>query len=170
MGCRLRLQIPEWWSRSASLPLRCRTTPGTMVEQHLVSQAIHPLPQLALSELLSCLANSPCDFEATALLQTKTVPPAYERAGGVEKSAAIPRWTCSACFMYEEWGSGVQAEARNPLSGWFGHKAAFAFEQKYEPADGISRFQCGTPSILAMSGLEVRSERKQSSHQSFKVA
>lgn len=40
------------------------------------------------------------------------------------------------------------------LSGWLGHKAPFAFEDNYEPADGIDRFQCGTPGILAMAALE----------------
>jgi kynureninase len=40
------------------------------------------------------------------------------------------------------------------LSGWLGHKAPFAFDDHYEPAQGVDRFQCGTPGILAMAALE----------------
>lgn len=41
-----------------------------------------------------------------------------------------------------------------PLSGWMGHAAPFAFDTQYQPAPGIRRYLCGTPSVLAMSVLE----------------
>lgn len=41
-----------------------------------------------------------------------------------------------------------------PLSGWLGHAAPFAFEPSYRPADGVSRYLCGTPPILSMSALD----------------
>lgn len=47
-----------------------------------------------------------------------------------------------------------QEAARAPLTGWFGHKAPFAFDHRYVPADGIKRFLCGTPPVLAMSALD----------------
>lgn len=53
----------------------------------------------------------------------------------------------------------MQADARNPLSGWFGHKNAFAFSHKYEAAPDINRFQVGTPSVLALSSLEVSNSK-----------
>ena len=40
------------------------------------------------------------------------------------------------------------------LSGWLGHAQPFAFDDDYEPAPGIDRFQCGTPGILGMAALE----------------
>jgi kynureninase len=40
-----------------------------------------------------------------------------------------------------------------PLAGWLGHAAPFAFVPGYEPAPGITRFQCGTPPILSLSAL-----------------
>lgn len=47
-----------------------------------------------------------------------------------------------------------QGEASQPLSGWFGHAAPFAFESGYRPAGGITRFQAGTPSVIALSALD----------------
>lgn len=41
------------------------------------------------------------------------------------------------------------------LSGWFGHARPFAFEEDYDPAGGIERFQCGTPPVLGLAALEV---------------
>ena len=42
-----------------------------------------------------------------------------------------------------------------PLTGWFGHAAPFAFSDDYTGADGIARMQCGTPPILGLAALEV---------------
>ena len=41
-----------------------------------------------------------------------------------------------------------------PLSGWWGHAAPFAFTPDYRPAAGIARYLCGTQSVLAMAALE----------------
>jgi kynureninase len=47
-----------------------------------------------------------------------------------------------------------QKQFNQPLSGWLGHAAPFAFEPAYRPAEGVSRYVCGTPAVLAMSALE----------------
>jgi kynureninase len=41
-----------------------------------------------------------------------------------------------------------------PLSGWWGHAAPFAFTQDYQPAPGIERYLCGTQPIVSLSLLE----------------
>ncbi|MEO8544733.1 MAG: kynureninase [Burkholderiaceae bacterium] len=41
-----------------------------------------------------------------------------------------------------------------PLAGWFGHAAPFAFTPDYTPAPGINRYLCGTQPILSMRALE----------------
>jgi kynureninase len=41
-----------------------------------------------------------------------------------------------------------------PLSGWMGHASPFAFDTAYRPAEGVSRYLCGTPPVIAMSVLE----------------
>ncbi len=40
-----------------------------------------------------------------------------------------------------------------PLSGWWGHAAPFAFTADYQPAPGITRYLCGTQPIVSMSLL-----------------
>jgi kynureninase len=41
-----------------------------------------------------------------------------------------------------------------PLAGWMGHAAPFAFTPEYRPAPGIARYQCGTPSVIGLAALE----------------
>lgn len=40
------------------------------------------------------------------------------------------------------------------LSGWLGHARPFDFDDRYEPASGIDRFQCGTPAIIGLAALD----------------
>jgi kynureninase len=48
----------------------------------------------------------------------------------------------------------VQNEVTPALVGWWGHAKPFAFEQKFTPAEGIARMQCGTQPILSMQALD----------------
>jgi kynureninase len=41
-----------------------------------------------------------------------------------------------------------------PLSGWWGHAKPFEFTPDYQPAEGITRYLCGTQPIVSMSLLE----------------
>ena len=41
-----------------------------------------------------------------------------------------------------------------PLAGWWGHSAPFAFTADYQPAAGITRYLCGTQPVLNMTALE----------------
>jgi kynureninase len=40
-----------------------------------------------------------------------------------------------------------------PLAGWWGHAAPFAFSSDYRPAPGIARYLCGTQPVLSMIAL-----------------
>ncbi|HEY3144949.1 MAG TPA: kynureninase [Dongiaceae bacterium] len=53
-------------------------------------------------------------------------------------------------FVAERW----QATAEQPLFGWMGHDAPFAFDLDYRPRAGIDRFLVGTPPILSLVALE----------------
>ena len=41
-----------------------------------------------------------------------------------------------------------------PLTGWWGHAAPFEFTSDYQPAAGITRYQCGTQPILNLTALD----------------
>jgi kynureninase len=48
-----------------------------------------------------------------------------------------------------------QAAAQQPLSGWWGHAAPFAFDRDFRPDQGIKRFLCGTQPIISLRGVDV---------------
>lgn len=53
------------------------------------------------------------------------------------------------------WVNPRHAERlRQPLAGWWGHAAPFAFTPDYRPAPGIGRYLCGTQPILSLAALE----------------
>ena len=43
---------------------------------------------------------------------------------------------------------------RQPLSGWFGHRAPFDFDPSYAPSSNIEQYLCGTPPVLAMVAMD----------------
>lgn len=56
-------------------------------------------------------------------------------------------------FLYVE--KEVQKALKNPIQGWFGHQNPFDFSLPYRAADGIQRFEAGTPPVLSMVGIEI---------------
>jgi kynureninase len=55
-------------------------------------------------------------------------------------------------FIYV--AQALQGDLTNPIQGWMGHADPFAFVDDYRPAEGMSKFLTGTPSILALAALE----------------
>ncbi|QFT76120.1 kynureninase [Erythrobacter sp. THAF29] len=47
------------------------------------------------------------------------------------------------------------ADLAQPLTGWFGHSAPFAFSDDYDAAPGIEQLLCGTSPVLGLAALEV---------------
>jgi len=81
----------------------------------------------------------------------------------VELKAADADFAVGCGYKYLNGGPGSPAfvwahprhtKAWQPLSGWMGHASPFTFDTDYRPAEGVSRYLCGTPPIIGMAALE----------------
>lgn len=87
----------------------------------------------------------------------------------VDLTAADADFAVGCGYKYLNGGPGAPAFAwahprhvawmdreqwRQPLSGWLGHAAPFAFTPEYRPGPGMRRFICGTPPMLSLAALE----------------
>jgi len=82
----------------------------------------------------------------------------------VDLHAADADFSIGCGYKYLNGGPGapafVWAHPRHanrfwqPLSGWWGHAAPFAFTPDYQPTAGIQRYLCGTQPIVSLSLLE----------------
>ena len=72
------------------------------------------------------------------------------------------RYAVGCTYKYLNAGPGAAGylyiadpdRLRSPIQGWFGQDDQFAMERPYAPADGITRFMAGTPSILVLAAIE----------------
>lgn len=81
----------------------------------------------------------------------------------IELDAAAADFAVGCTYKYLNCGPGSpsfiyaarrhHARISQPLSGWWGHAAPFAFETGYRPDAGIRRMLCGTQPILSLRGL-----------------
>ena len=84
----------------------------------------------------------------------------------IEKSNA--EFAVGCTYKYLNGGPGAPAfiyvrsdltdTVQPALSGWLGHSAPFAFEQKYRAGAGIERMRVGTPPIIQLASLEAALE------------
>ena len=82
----------------------------------------------------------------------------------IELDAANADFAVGCTYKYLNGGPGAPAfiyvakrhlaQARQPLSGWWGHARPFAFEKSFDADPGIRRFQCGTQGILSLRALK----------------
>lgn len=58
----------------------------------------------------------------------------------------------SPAFLYVR--RDLQDSLMQPIWGWFATKSPFEFNLDFSPAEGMARFQVGTPPMLSMLGIE----------------
>ncbi len=82
----------------------------------------------------------------------------------IDLHAADADFAVGCGYKYLNGGPGAPAfvwahprhadHVQQPLAGWWGHAAPFAFTADYQAAPGINRFLCGTQPIINMAALD----------------
>ncbi|WP_284123709.1 kynureninase [Parerythrobacter aestuarii] len=115
---------------------------GAMFDMAALTKAAHDVGALVLWDLSHTGGALPVDLNACGA--DFAVGCGYKYLNGGPGAPAY-------AFVAERHHDALE----QPLSGWMGHAAPFDFSDDYAPAPGVDRLLCGTPSILAMSALEV---------------
>ncbi len=118
---------------------------GAMFDMAALTQAAHQAGALAIWDLAHSAGAVPVDLaQADADF---AVGCGYKFLNGGPGAPAFV-WVNPRHFKHA--GNAVQ----QPLQGWLGHAAPFAFSPDYAPAAGIQQYLCGTPSVLGMAALD----------------
>jgi kynureninase len=113
---------------------------GRLLDMRRVNEAAHAAGALAVWDLSHSAGALPVDLDGCEA--DFAVGCGYKYLNGGPGAPAY-------LYVATRWQLQTQ-----PLSGWMGHAAPFHFAPRYEPARGIGRYLCGTPSVLAMTALE----------------
>lgn len=148
-------------------------------ERGLTLQLIEPHEVLAsLSDEVAVLTLSHVNYRTGALHDMAAITAAAHAAGvlvvwdlchsagalPVDLTGAGADFAVGCTYKYLNGGPGSPAfiwvhpqhvdRCWQPLAGWWSHAQPFAFQPGYEPAGGITRYQCGTQPILSLSALD----------------
>jgi kynureninase len=115
---------------------------GYLYDMERLTQAAHDVGALVLWDLSHSVGVVPIDLAGADV--DLAVGCTYKYLNGGPGAPA---------FLYVN--PAATAIIDNPLQGWWGHAAPFAFELGYRPAPSIRRFQTGTMPILSLVGAEV---------------
>lgn len=150
---------------------------GSGYSRRLLGADGHDLAELLDGDVAAVLLSN-IDYRTGAVYDMEKVTRLVHDAGALmiwdlchsagvlpmELDASGTDFAVGCTYKYLNGGPGSPAyiyaaqrhhdQARQPLSGWWGHAAPFAFERDYRPTSGIRRFLCGTQPILSMKGVE----------------
>lgn len=152
--------VLEGLARLAGAPL-VRLAPGEAAPIH-VGVLVKSLVHYTTAEVADMAAE-----ETAARARSIDIIWDLSHAAGliaVDVDAARARFAVGCGFKYLNGGPGspafvyvARSEAETlhqPVCGWMGHAAPFAFRSDYQSAPGARRFLAGTPPILSLSVLD----------------
>lgn len=142
-----------------------------LVEADAMEAALTPDVAVLMLTHVNYRTGAMHDMQATTTLAHHkgilTVWDLAHSAGAVpiDVTAAQADFAVGCGYKYLNGGPGAPAfvwvnpqhaarDVWQPLAGWWGHSAPFAFTPDYQPAAGINRYLCGTQPILNMTALE----------------
>ncbi|MDN3486489.1 kynureninase [Pseudoalteromonas sp. APC 3224] len=114
---------------------------GKLLDMHKITQLAHEKGILVIWDLAHSAGAIPVELDDCNA--DFAVGCGYKYLNGGPGSPA---------FLYV--AKRHQAAVKQPLSGWMGHAKPFAFDAKYQRANNINQYLCGTPSVIAMSALD----------------
>ncbi len=146
-GCELRLVEPHQIEASLTpdvavlMLTHVNYRTGAMHEMAAVTRAAHAAGALMVWDLCHSVGAVPVDL-----------------------SGAGADFAVGCGYKYLNGGPGAPAfvwvhprhvdRFWQPLAGWWGHAQPFDFTPGYQPAAGITRYQCGTQPIVSLSALD----------------
>ena len=170
-------------SERSNFPTDLYIAEGLCKERGYRLQLVEPEEIAAtLNEDLAVLMLTHVNYRTGAMHNMSTVTAAAHKAGALtvwdlaHSAGAVPvdlngseaDFAVGCGYKYLNGGPGAPAfvwvnsrhsqrkdiDVHQPLSGWWGHAAPFAFTPDYAPAPGITRYLCGTQPILSMAALD----------------
>jgi kynureninase len=139
-------------------------------------------PLAAVDEDVALLTLTHVDFRTGAMFDLSGITAAAHARGAlvqwdlchsagavpVDLTAADADLAVGCTYKYLNGGPGspaftwvhprLQADVRQPITGWMGHASPFAMARDYEPARGIGHWASGTHPVLALSALDAALE------------
>jgi kynureninase len=118
---------------------------GAMFDMAAVTQAAHQVGALTVWDLAHSAGAVPVDL--TQANADFAVGCGYKFLNGGPGAPAF-------VWVHPRHANRPEPGVRQPLQGWLGHAAPFAFSPDYTAAAGIRQYLCGTPSVLGMAALD----------------
>ena len=118
---------------------------GAMHDMAAVTQAAHAAGAMVVWDLAHSAGAVPVDLRSAGA--DFAVGCGYKYLNGGPGAPAF-------VWVNPKHANRTDLPFLQPLTGWWGHAAPFAFTPDYRPAPGIDRYLCGTQPIVSLSLLE----------------